>query len=156
MGTGGKPLGELFLGFALVLLGILILAGTLSITVAPAYSRVGPRVFPFAVAAGTIVLGLLYAFESWKGAQTPAGDHAVKPWPIALISTGIIADALLMPKLGFILSSSILFLLVAAGFGSRRYLRDGLIGLALSAVAYVIFVHGLGLRLPAGPFAGWS
>ena len=57
MNTGGKPLGELFLGFALVLLGILILAGTLSITVAPAYSRVGPRAFPFAVAAGMIVLG---------------------------------------------------------------------------------------------------
>jgi hypothetical protein len=37
MNAGGKPLGELFLGFALVLLGILILAGTLSITVAPAY-----------------------------------------------------------------------------------------------------------------------
>ncbi|MGH6873404.1 MAG: tripartite tricarboxylate transporter TctB family protein [Aestuariivirgaceae bacterium] len=156
MSTGGKPLGELFLGFALVLLGFLILAGTLSITIAPAYSRVGPRVFPFAVAAGMIVLGLLYAFESWKGAQTPPEDHAINFWPIVLISAGIILDALLMPSLGFILSSSILFLMVAAGFGSRRYLRDGLVGLALSAVAYVTFVHGLGLRLPAGPFTGWT
>ena len=156
MNTGGKPLGELFLGFALVLLGILILAGTLSITVAPAYSRVGPRVFPFVVAAGMIVLGILYALESWKGAQTPAEDHPVNLWPIVLISGGIIVDALLMPSLGFILSSTILFVLVAVGFGSRRYLRDGLVGLALSAVAYVTFMYGLGLRLPAGPFAGWS
>jgi putative tricarboxylic transport membrane protein len=156
MTTGGKPLGELLLGFALVLLGILILTGTLSITVAPAYSRVGPRVFPFAVAAGMILLGGLYAAESWKGAQTPVEDQAVKLQPVALISAAIIVDALLMPTLGFILSSSILFLLVAAGFGSRRYLRDGLVGLAVSAVAYVTFVYGLGLRLPAGPFAGWS
>jgi putative tricarboxylic transport membrane protein len=156
MNIGGKPLGELFLGFALVLLGILILTGTLAITVAPAYSRVGPRVFPFVVAAGMIVLGILYALESWKGAQTPAEDHAAKLWPIVLISGGIIVDALLMPSLGFILSSTILFVLVAVGFGSRRYLRDGLVGLALSAVAYVTFMYGLGLRLPAGPFAGWS
>jgi putative tricarboxylic transport membrane protein len=156
MSTGGKPLGELFLGFALVLLGILILAGTLSITVAPAYSRVGPRVFPLAVAAAMIVLGFLYAFESWKGAQTPIEDHAVNLWPIVLISVGIALDALLMPSLGFVLSSAILFFLVAVGFGSRRYLRDGLVGLALSAVAYVTFVYGLGLRLPPGPFAGWS
>ena len=156
MNTGGKPLGELFLGFALVLLGISILAGTLSITVTPAYSRVGPRAIPFAVAAGLIVLGLLYALESWKGTQTPAEDQAVNLWPIVLISGGIILDALLMPSLGFILSSTVLFVLVAAGLGSRRYLRDGLVGLALSAVAYVTFVYGLGLRLPAGPFAGWS
>lgn len=156
MNTGGRPLGELFLGFALVLLGTLILAGTLSITVAPAYSRVGPRVFPFVVAAGMIVLGILYAIESWKGTQTPAADHAVNLWPIMLISGGIILDALLMPSLGFILSSTILFVLVAIGFGSRRYLRDGLVGLALSAVAYVTFVYGLGLKLPAGSFAGWS
>ena len=156
MNTGGRPLGELFLGFALVLLGTLVLAGTLSITVAPAYSRVGPRVFPFVVAAGMIVLGILYAIESWKGAQIPAADHAVSLWPIMLISGGIILDALLMPSLGFILSSTILFVLVAVGFGSRRYLRDGLVGLALSAVAYVTFVYGLGLKLPAGSFAGWS
>jgi putative tricarboxylic transport membrane protein len=156
MNTGGRPLGELFLGFALVLLGTLILAGTLSITVAPVYSRVGPRVFPFVVAAGMIVLGILYAIESWKGAQTPAAEHAVNLWPIMLISGGIILDALLMPSLGFILSSTILFVLVAIGFGSRRYLRDGLVGLALSAVAYVTFVYGLGLKLPAGSFAGWS
>lgn len=156
MNTGGKPLGELFLGFALVLLGLLILAGTLSITVAPAYSRVGPRVFPFIVAAGMIVLGILYALESWKGTQTPAEEHAVNIWPIVLISGGILVDALLMPSLGFILSSTILFVLVAVGFGSRRYLRDGLVGLALSAVAYATFMYGLGLKLPAGPFAGWS
>lgn len=156
MNTGGKPLGELVLGFALVLLGILILAGTLAITVAPAYSRVGPRAFPFAVAAGMIVLGFLYALESWRGTQTPAQDDEVNLWPIALISGALIVDALLMPALGFILSSTVLFGLVAAGFGSRRYLRDGLVGLALSVVAYATFVYGLGLRLPAGPFTGWS
>jgi putative tricarboxylic transport membrane protein len=57
--------------------------------------------------------------------------------------------------LGFVLSSALLFVLVAIGFGSRHYLRDLLLGLALAATAYVTFVHGLGLQLPPGLFAGW-
>jgi putative tricarboxylic transport membrane protein len=156
MDTGGKPLGELLLGSALVILGLLLLAGTLSISVAPTYSRVGPRVFPFAVAAGLIVLGALYAWESWKGAETPLDGQPVRLSPVAIFTIGILADALLLPVIGFILASSLLFLTVTVGFGSRRYLRDAAVGLALSSAAYVLFVYGLGLRLPAGLFTGWA
>jgi putative tricarboxylic transport membrane protein len=55
---------------------------------------------------------------------------------------------------GFVPTAAILFFSVAFGFGSRRYLRDILIGVALSLVAYVGFVHALGLRLPAGILEG--
>ena len=51
---------------------------------------------------------------------------------------------------GFIPAAAVLFLLTAHGLGSHRWLRDLLIGVALSAVAYVLFSKGLGLRLPAG------
>lgn len=51
---------------------------------------------------------------------------------------------------GFIPTATVLFVCVTIGFGSRRFVRDILIGLALSIVAYVGFVHVLGLRLPAG------
>jgi putative tricarboxylic transport membrane protein len=50
----------------------------------------------------------------------------------------------------------VLFVLVAAAFGSRRHLRDAVIGLALATLAYVTFVYGLGLNLPAGVLAGWT
>jgi putative tricarboxylic transport membrane protein len=139
-----------------VVLGALLLLGTTAIAVAPSYSRVGPRVFPFAIAGGLMLLGLLYTIESWKGAQTPLDEHDVSIWPIAMISAGIVADALLLERLGFILSSTILFMVVAVAFGSRRYLRDAATGLALASLAYVTFVYGLGLRLPAGILAGWS
>lgn len=156
MSGGGRATGEILLGIALVIAGVLLLVGTTWIAVAPTYSRVGPRVFPFAVAGGLIAVGLLYTFESWKGTQTPTDEHRASPWPVALISAGIIADALLLERLGFILSSTILFLLVAAGFGSRRHLRNISVGLALATIAYVTFVYGLRLNLPAGILAGWS
>jgi putative tricarboxylic transport membrane protein len=156
MGGGSRATGEILLGIALVVAGVLLLLGTTAIAVAPSYSRVGPRVFPLAIAGGLMIVGLLYTIESWKGAQTPLDEHAVSIWPLVIIAVGIVADALLLERLGFILSSTILFMLVAAAFGSRRYLRDAVIGLALASLAYVTFVYGLGLRLPAGILAAWS
>jgi putative tricarboxylic transport membrane protein len=51
---------------------------------------------------------------------------------------------------GFIPTAAFLFLCVAIGFGSQRYLRDAIIGILLATAAYVGFVHGLGLPLPPG------
>ena len=45
-----------------------------------------------------------------------------------------------------------LFACTASAFGSRRWLRDALVGLALCAVVYVTFTHGLGVPLPPAAF----
>ncbi|HEV8388220.1 MAG TPA: tripartite tricarboxylate transporter TctB family protein [Dongiaceae bacterium] len=55
---------------------------------------------------------------------------------------------------GFIPTETIVFVCVAAAFGSRRPLRDVIIGLVLASIAYVGFVYGLRLPLPAGILAG--
>ena len=55
---------------------------------------------------------------------------------------------------GFVPTETIVFVCVAAAFGSRRHLRDALIGLVLALVAYVGFVHGLRLPLPPGILQG--
>lgn len=51
---------------------------------------------------------------------------------------------------GFIPTAAILFLCVAVAFGSRRYLRNLIIGILLAAVTYLGFVKALGLPLPPG------
>jgi putative tricarboxylic transport membrane protein len=98
---------------------------------------------------------LIYTFESWRGAQTPADEHEVKLLPVALISVGLLLDALLLEWIGFVPASTLLFVLVTAGFGSRRYLREFIAGLLLSTIAYLTFVYGLGLSLPGGVLVGW-
>ena len=52
------------------------------------------------------------------------------------------------------IASAVLFVCVAFGFGSRRYLRDVVIAIVLAIVTYVGFTRGLGLQLPAGILAG--
>jgi putative tricarboxylic transport membrane protein len=44
--------------------------------------------------------------------------------------------------------------IVAIALGSRRYLRDVVIGLTLALITYVGFTRGLGLQLPSGILAG--
>ena len=51
-------------------------------------------------------------------------------------------------------TAAILFVCVAYGFGSRRYVRDGVSAIVLAVVVYVGFTRGLDLQLPAGVLAG--
>ena len=61
---------------------------------------------------------------------------------------------LLIERAGFIIASAVLFVCVAYGFGSRRYLRDGIIAILLAIVVYIGFTRGLSLPLPAGVLKG--
>jgi putative tricarboxylic transport membrane protein len=51
---------------------------------------------------------------------------------------------------GFVIAGTALFWCVARGFGSRRTLRDAVIGLALALGIYLFFVKLLNVNLPAG------
>jgi putative tricarboxylic transport membrane protein len=52
---------------------------------------------------------------------------------------------------GFTVSSTLLFMAVARGFGSRRVVHDAIVGLILSAAVYLFFTRVLGLAMPASP-----
>jgi putative tricarboxylic transport membrane protein len=43
---------------------------------------------------------------------------------------------------------------VTFAFGSRKFLRDGIVAIILALVSYLGFTHGLGLQLPPGILAG--
>ena len=45
-----------------------------------------------------------------------------------------------------------MFVIVARAFGSRRVVRDGIVGLALAAAIHVTFTRGLAVSLPNGVF----
>jgi putative tricarboxylic transport membrane protein len=148
---------ELILGLGVAALGAFLLWETGEIRVAPVYAKVGPRVIPYLVGGIMTALGLMLAWHNWRAMQAagaaPArgGAEERTDWlPIAAISVGLIQQILLFGPLGFMPTAAILFFCVAYGFGSRRYLRDAVIGIALAIIAYVGFVHVLGLNLPAG------
>jgi putative tricarboxylic transport membrane protein len=56
----------------------------------------------------------------------------------------------LIGPLGFSAASTVMFVLVAYGFGSRQPLRDAGIGLVLALAAYFGFAKALGVNIGAG------
>lgn len=119
---------------------------------ASAYAVVGPRAFPLAVAGLLGLLGLLLLIEALAGQLLPE-DFAGEPLDgraLGWVGLGLVANVALIASLGFVLASSLLFVCVARGFGSRRPVRDGALGLALATLVFLGFSRLLGVRFGGG------
>ena len=154
----GPPISRagLAIGLGFLALAAVIVGDTARMQIPPTYARVGPQAFPFAIAGGLVLIGAYLAWSSWSRAarrEIMSEDQPTDWQSFGLITLGLFLHWLLLKSLGFILVSAGLFVIVAIAFGSRRYLRDGTVGIVLAAVAYFGFTRMLGLQLPAGVFA---
>lgn len=157
----GVAVPDLLLAAGIVIAGLLYLVGARAIPASGGYARVGPGLFPLVIAVGLIGVGLWLGVEALRGrAAQPAAEEDADPdrppdlGAIGLLALALLADILLVDLLGFVLASTVLFVLTARAFRSRRTARDAMIGLAIAAVAYVGFTRGLDLTLPAGVLRG--
>jgi putative tricarboxylic transport membrane protein len=67
------------------------------------------------------------------------------------LALALIGQALMMPVIGFVPATALIFTITARALGSRAWLRDLGIGLAVTSVLYVTFTQLLGLSLPPDP-----
>lgn len=143
---------EALIGLGLLLFAGLVLWQTLSIPVSPMYAQVGPRVFPYITAAGLTLFAILLLIQAMRGGwQQPEEKEVTVDWKaVAFVTAGLVANVALIGILGFSAASTIMFVLVAHGFGSRHPLRDASIGLLLALVAYFGFAKALGVNIGAG------
>lgn len=155
-----RSVGDLLVSLGVLALGGYFAYGAFNISVAQSYSRVGPRFFPFLVAAGLLLCGALLLVQALRGVTAPPeqGEDVDLDVPpdyraVAVIGASLAAYVLLLEPLGFVLASALLFWGVATAFGSRAWLRDPLVGLVLALAVYLAFTRLLGLRLPAGILA---
>jgi putative tricarboxylic transport membrane protein len=116
------------------------------------YSGIGPNFVPAMVAGGLIVLGAWLLYEALTGGWRHQAIHPERfqPGPFVWISAGLFAHMALIGVAGFVVAGAVLFICVARGFGSRRFLRDLAIGVALAVAIYVFFTQVLTVNLPAG------
>jgi putative tricarboxylic transport membrane protein len=147
----------LVIGLGLIVIGAVVCYDTSLMQVPPAYSRVGPQVFPYITAAALVLCGLRVAWEAWRGKTSvdPAVEAQPTDWmAVAIISVVLLAQYYLLIRLGFVISAAVVFVAVAFAFGSRKIVRDVVVGVILSVVTTIGFTHGLGLQLPPGILKG--
>jgi putative tricarboxylic transport membrane protein len=146
----GLRLGEAVLAAFVLALGVFIGVETAMLRSGPGYAAIGPKLFPWLVAAGLLLVGVALLYEARSGAVAqPAGFQPDLPPPLA-VTAGLVLQMVLMKPAGFVIASAVLFVAVAYAFGSRRLALNAAVGLVLCAVTYVAFTRGLGLVLPAG------
>jgi putative tricarboxylic transport membrane protein len=150
--TTGRSLriGEAVLGGAVLALGLFVAVETSMLKVAPTHATVGPRLFPFLVAAGLVVVGALVLHQALFGHIAHERGFELDWVAVALVSAGLVAQLLLLETVGWVLATTLLFVAVARAFGSRRLAVDAAIGVVLASLAFAVFNYGLGLSLPTG------
>jgi putative tricarboxylic transport membrane protein len=113
------------------------------------YSPVGPKTFPYIIAAGLFALGVLTAIEAWRGGFPDQEPQAFGP--MAWVIGGLAIQMLTMKTVGFSIATGLLFAATAKGFGRGPLWMTVPIGIVFSFIAWFIFAKGLQLTLPAGP-----
>jgi putative tricarboxylic transport membrane protein len=150
--TTGRSLriGEAALGSGVLALGLFVAVETSLLKVAPNHAAIGPRLFPYLIATGLIVVGALVLHQAFLGHVAHERGFELDWTAVGLVSAGLVVQLLLLESLGWILATILLFVAVARAFASRRLLLDAIIGLLLAGLAFVVFNRGLGLDLPTG------
>ena len=156
--------GRSELGVALLLgaAGALVIADAARIVTPYSQSDpVGPKTLPFIVGGLLLVCAVFLAINVLRGGQGEAeGGEDVDlthpaDWKVVLPLVGaFVANILLIDWAGWVISGTVLFWGSAWALGSRHYVRDGLISLALSVLTFYGFYLGLGINLPAGLLKG--
>lgn len=113
------------------------------------YSRIGPQVFPYAVAGCLAALGVATAISAYRTAAGPREPIALTP--VALIAGGLIGQMLLLNLAGFSLATGIVFASTAAALGRPKVWFTYPLGILFSLLVWLIFATVLKLVLPAGP-----
>lgn len=122
---------------------------------------IGPRVFPYVIGAGMILLAALLVVATARGdvPEAEAGEDVDLTTPadwvtVAKLVAIMVLNLLLVNVLGWAITGAFLFAGAAWALGSRTVLRDLLVGIVLSVGSWYFFYSGLGVPLSPGILDG--
>ncbi|WP_277588361.1 tripartite tricarboxylate transporter TctB family protein [Pseudomonas chlororaphis] len=156
VGRSRVVLSQLAIGLGLIAISLVLVIGALRFPPEMGFVILGAHVYPSAVAAFLGAVGLLLSYQACTGGFRELAvhdDETAQALPggrlgVAWVTVGLVALAVLIDLIGFVLAAGLLFACSARGFGSRRPLRDLAIGIALTLPIYWLFNAGLGVALP--------
>ena len=125
------------------------------------YAGIGPGMFPTIVGAVLVLLGAMLALQIRAGvrfeeqlAEDVGDSHSVNYGALAIAAAACALLMLTMKPLGFVLTCTGCFVLVAAAFRSRSHVLNAGIGFAFALLCWWMF-RKLGVQLGSFlPLAG--
>ncbi|TDD13734.1 tripartite tricarboxylate transporter TctB family protein [Nonomuraea diastatica] len=152
---------ELGLALVVLVLGVLVVVGTLDVSAAASQLGLGPRFFPMLVGGAMVLIGLFYVADVVRGGRGDPEESedvdvdAPADWrSVGLVSGIFLAFSVLLNVLGWIIGASLLFFGLAVALGAEDKLRAAVIAVVVGITTYLLFVKGLGVSLPGGPLTG--
>jgi putative tricarboxylic transport membrane protein len=162
------PWPQTLIGVGVLLTGLALAAGALTIPSAAGYGGVGPNFLPWVCAVVLAICGAWIIWEARTGGfremEEPTGDAA--HWPAFIwVSAGLLANAALITTHGFILSCTLCYVLAVQGLrraagepaanAPRTWLVDTVTGAVISAPVFWMFTQFLAINLPGLTATGW-
>jgi len=147
---------QLAIGVGVIAISAMLAYGAFLFPEEMGFVILGAYVYPYAVAVFLAGVGVVLSYQAVTGGFRELADHedeSAKALPggkagVTWVTAGLVAVAVLINLIGFVLSAALLFACSARGFGSRHPLRDLAIGIALTLPIYWLFNAGLGVSLP--------
>lgn len=159
-GPSSDRIPELLFAGAMLALGLWTLVQTTTIRVPGSVNAMGPRAFPYAIAAALILAGGVILRAVWRGDVGVPEDsedldvEASTDWvTVAEVTAAFLAHVVLIRPLGWGLAGAVLFAGTSWALGARPGHAIG-VGLALGLLVHLAFVNLLNVYLPPGIFAG--
>jgi putative tricarboxylic transport membrane protein len=160
--TAGQDRSELAVSALLLLLGGLALWNALQLETGVAQTGpVGPAAVPVLVGVLLVGCAVVLAWDVLRGGHGEAEggedvdlSHSSDRRTVLLLVAAFLANVVLIDRAGWAISGAILFWGCAYALGSRHYIRDALISVAMSVGTFYLFAVGLGIALPAGWLTG--
>ena len=160
-------LQQTLIGAGVLVLAGLLAAGAVSISSEAGYSGVGPNFLPWVVAIALAIFGAWLIYQARTGgfrdSEEPSGSEHGDWIGFAWMSAGLLANALLITTIGFILSCTLCFVLATRGLrlsegrpaGAGVMARDLVVGLLIAAPVFWMFTKLLAINLPGLTASGW-
>lgn len=158
---------QVLIGCGALALGVLIGLGALSIPSNAGYAGVGPNFLPWVVALALSLCGGLLIRQALSGGfqeMEPPTGAAQGDWrALAWVAGGLLTNALLIERAGFIVACTLCFVLAARGLRLAKgepvarsaWLADVCTGAVIAAPTYWLFTKGLAISLPGLTSTGW-
>jgi putative tricarboxylic transport membrane protein len=159
--TGEKKVdrGQFALAAVLLAVGVYTIVDARGLTVGFA-DPVGPRIFPYLIGTGMVVLAVLLAVATARGdlPQAEEGEDIDLTTPADWVTVGklvgvLVLNLLLVNLLGWAVTGALLFAGAAWALGSKTLVRDLLVGAVLSVASWY-GLYGLGVPLVPGVLDG--